>query len=329
MRRAAAWATGLGTVAYLPIAGTLLWHLCRHYYASLEAAEIRSLYAMCWIIAIWPALILAYNCFSHRGALRHSKEQIAVTPDGFEFRGTNGETITNDWSSVFDYYDVGYEGFSGVRSVVTLKGSGEGFWSFTRQISGFQDLKYIVKKYAPTPQTHTAEGDWPVKSNERSILSSTGRVYQYQNRTVRVLLFVPSIGFALLLLSRPLNSLLSLSLHPSRNNDLLGFLTVCTLLAIPLAYGWWRYCVAGIETDDFWITQRTVFGRRRILWLAVSDYKMIDGNCCVYGKGKKPITIWSTITQFEELKAEIESRSPLPLTGWEKAATERRLSSES
>jgi hypothetical protein len=92
-----------------------------------------------------------------------------------------------------------------------------------------------------------------------------------------------------------------------------------SLISLPLAYGWWRYRASGIETSDFGITQRTLFGRRRILWLAISDYKTKDGVYYVYGKDKTPVVFWSAINQLEELKAEIERRSPTPQTGWGKA----------
>ena len=322
-RQAMAWLTGAGAVIYTVGMAVWLWNQCAAMYSSLEIPEIRTLYGLWWLLAIWPALGLVHRFVYNVRCLLRRGESVTVTPQGFECCLADGTIVSGDWKSVFDYYCIGAASLLGNRYVVALSGSDEKQWSFTSQLVDARLLTILVSQYASPPQTALPNSEsWPVKREDGSVTSVDGRIYHYRNRNTRFGLIGGSLFCGAFLLAVALNSILAL---PARSNDSPAFIIWCFLIfAACLGYAWWRYFVGGIEIDDFWITQRTLFGQRRIAWISITDYKSVGDPYIVRGQKGTPIAFWSTISRFEELKAEIERRAPSPQTGWKKLPAENR-----
>lgn len=313
-------AAGVLGAVYLPVTTTLLWQGIHQDFSILGLRIVILIF--CLAVLITSSLGIALILFSQNAAgvlRRYGGESLDVTPQGFTF--TSGSKTTSAlWLDVGDYYIA-------AEYVLSLRGADETQITWSGWISESWLLARIVERYAPRLASVRESGSgWRHDSSSAALHSGAntvtvygGKVFRYRNAGTRSVLVGATFLAAMVGLISSLISFLGLN-SQSDGSDLSRFASVT---GIALLYGWWRYFVGGIEIDDFWITQRTLFGRRRFAWISVSDFKNGCDTYLVYGPKDVPIIFYGSMTQYRELKAEIERRAPLPTTGWKKLPAEK------
>ncbi|MES2464133.1 MAG: hypothetical protein V4671_26505 [Armatimonadota bacterium] len=312
---------GLG---YLYTVTVLLWHQMHSTFRILGSHYVIGVYSLSCLVTVPFGFCLLCGVLQTAASLRRYGDDIwAVTPQGFTFisRGIKRDI---PWSEVGDYHTE-KRSFVEREYVISLCGADETQIRWGYSIYDCLLLACIVRKYAPRPQSAVGSTTgWraavPPSTGGRFRASPalSGRKFHYRTGELFPILLGATILLVCLSSIPLLYSFLDLPERFDANGTAIGIAAA----GLALLYCWWRYFAGGIEIDDFWITQKTLFGYRRILWLAVSDYKEKNGTYYTLGRDEKRIVFWSALNQVEELKAEIERRSPTPQIGWSKKAVE-------
>lgn len=254
-------------------------------------------------------LFLAVFFRLQRATRRRKNQRLTLTRDGVLYEDQQ-DKVEAPWRDISDLYFARGKELSYHCVVVSRQGT----FNFSPHIKDSAVLRRAFSTFAtalPEAKWRTTESDVLGAETSRWASRCEGvgrRIYPYRTRTNRALLFLPTIfGLA------PMLSVLLTQWTGGVVKGNPGFAYGITLLlGIPALLGWWRYWMAGIETDDMGITQRTLFGSRFLAWDKVEDYGKRGSDIFVFGVvqgAKTHVWFWLLIADVEELKAEIVRRA--------------------
>ena len=233
----------------------------------------------------------------------HWRKQITVTDEGLTFENT-GQGFSVAWLDIIEYridpMRIGY------RYVIITR---TGEHDFLPTVSQASVLCHMITRYATAAKTT----EW--RSSEDDVIGgkasrwSSGcegvgeRIYHYRSRSLRAILLFPTVLAFVPVLMSPLASL-GLTAKPN-----VGLNIVLCSLAL---WVWWRYYMAAIQVDASGITERAIFGPRRLRWEQVERFYISGSDAFkfgnVVGAGTR-IRFWIGIADVEELKVEIARRA--------------------
>lgn len=262
-------------------------------------------------------LIFLLPLAQYRAANRRKTERITVDPNGIIFESET-QRVEALWLEVTGYYIVNGQGLLIQHAVETQNGS----FDFLPSVRNAALLKEIIQRYAKA----SADQQWRSRVDMEVLGSEAARwtggkigvgrrVYHYRNRMNRALLWMPLLSC---LLCGLLAVLTWQGLLPGGNVLYQGILGAANGLAALVSYRAYRTC--RIETDDEGLTQMTLLGKHRLRWSQIENYFLTkERNGIVMGRDKR-VRFSPKIAGYDELKAEITSKTECGGKAWEQAA---------
>ena len=295
-------------VTALFFAGLAVWLVtqsCRNF--SLGLGWGLASVGLALLLGMALLLFVSFPLLMVQDTERRRTQSIMVSHEGLLY-SDGGQRITMLWEEIADY---SLKGFGIWQSISQYHiGGRKNAIIFTPAIHESHILKSIISDNAvnvPAKSWYASYDDVLGGKASRWSSGSEGvgeRVYHYRSRSLRAMLLFPTVLAFVPLLLVPLASM-GLMPKPNWVPD--------TLFCGFALWGWWRYSVAHIQVDASGITQRAIFGHRRLRWEQVeyfymsgSDGPFTFGN--VVGAGTR-IRFWIGIADLEELKAEIARRA--------------------
>ena len=260
-------------------------------------------------------MLLVRPLLEYRAVQKRMKEHITLNREGLVFEdGTR--RIDASWQDV-----TGYSIIAGKYVVET----GSGAFDFLGSIGSSLILRENIKWYA----AQSADTNWKARADAEALggeaarwsggqVGVGARVFHYRIRSLRMGL----AGVACVcLLGWGLGAATMLGWLPGGNPPPLGVVVGGTvLMAVFLGMGWRIYRWGGVHMDEDGLTQFTLLGQTRLMWVQVSKFYLgTDGVSIVEGRDGRRIRFSSMIVGGEELQAEIVRRAAsCGRTEWQK-----------
>lgn len=260
-------------------------------------------------LLLLPGGVYAATFLLYRETWRRRWHRIVASPSGLLFEA-DGRRVEAAWEDVTDFYSEGYSGWRAWQTqfVVVTK---HGAFDFLRTLKHLDLLTATIGCHASAADgARRASGESETLGGDRGQWSGGRirvgqRVYHYQTRSNRALLWLPT-AMALLC------ALLVLLNHAglTRSRDLLGPTTTGAVFLVLALWGWWRFFSAKIVVDEQGFSQYTPFARRSISWTQVQDFYGDQEGWSFYimGDGQR-LGFWQGIADREELQDEILRRA--------------------
>ena len=284
--------------------GLLLWvavpGVIKAFHAQGGSWALATLGIFCFGMLPTPLLVIVVFRMRRSAMRGRSGQQITLRQEGVLYKD-EARRVEAHWGDITDLFLTRGKEMTYRYVVVTTQGT----FDFSPTIKDCAILSRALTAHAtalPDAKWRNTETDTlgGISSRWTSGCEGVGkRVYHYRTRTIRAVLWFPTVmalGVAVMHWGLPL---LGLAAPGTTGLFLYGALA---------AWGWWRYLCGAIETDTEGITQRTLFGTRHLAWEDVTDIRTSGDAPFLFGvvNGKKAhLQFWMGITDVADLKSEI------------------------